>query len=311
MKWIKRLIVVVLVLLIVAVGALFYFKDAAVKQGVISGGDMVLGQGSTELSSANLGVFGGTLKLNGLKLDNPDEFRQPHFFKLDGTDVAVSLGSLMDDTVVVPTVNLDGLHVVAETSLEKGLPKLNLIKIKKTVDAAVGKPGEEPAPDQPAAEGKKFIIEKVNVTNMKVTGALTMPGGSSVPVDLTIPDFTLTDIGKKDNGVVVKEVIAIILDAILKKAIEGVGQIAGVGLDMFQGGADALKGLGAGALEGAGNLGGEAGKAVEGILGGNKDKTDGDGAKEEGGGGVGGALKEGLGGMLGGDKDQDDDQPKQ
>jgi hypothetical protein len=307
MKWIKRLIVVVLVLLVVAVGAVFYFKDAAVKRGVITGGDLVLGQGSTELSSANLGVFGGTLTLSGLKLDNPDEFKQPHFFILDGTDVAVSLGSLLDDTVVVPTVNLDGLHVTAETSLEKGLPKLNLIKIKKTVDQAVGAGDTKPEPDQPAADGKKFVIEKVNVTNMKVTGALTMPGGTSVPVDIKVPDFTLTDIGKKDNGVVMKEVIAIVLEAVLIKAIEGVGNIGGVGLDMFEGGADALKNIGAGALEGVGGLGGEAGKAVEGILGGNKDQAD-DGGEESG--GVGGALKEGLGGMLGGDKDKED-QPKE
>jgi len=309
MKWIKRLVVVVLVLLVVAVGAVFYFKDAAVKRGVITGGDMVLGQGSTELNNANLGIFGGTLTLSGLKLDNPDEFKQPHFFILDGTDVAVSLGSLLEDTVVVPTVNLDGLHVTAETSLEQGLPKLNLIKIKKTVDQAVGGDAQ-PEPDQPAADGKKFVIEKVNVTNMKVTGALTMPGGTSVPVDIKVPDFTLTDIGKKDNGVVMKEVIAIVLEAVLIKAIEGVGNIGGVGLDMFEGGADALKNIGAGALEGVGGLGGDAGKAVEGLLGGDKGQADGAGEAGDDG-GVGGALKQGLGGMLGGDKDKEEDQPKE
>lgn len=308
MKWVKRLVIVVVLLVIVAAGAVFYFKDALVKRGVISGGDLVLGQGSTQLDSANLGIFGGTLKLTGLKLDNPDEFKQPHFFQLQGTDVAVSLGSLLEDTVVVPTVNLDGLHVVAETSLEKGLPKLNLITIKKTVDEAVGTPSE---PADPAAEGKKYVLKEVNVTNMKVTGALTMPGGASVPVDLTIPDFTLTGIGEKSNGVVMKEVIAIVLDAILRKAIEGVGQVRGVGLDMFQGGADALKGLGGEALKGVGGVGEGAGKAVEGLLNRNKDKSgdgDGDGeSKEEG---VGEALK-GLGGMLGGDKDNTEDQPKE
>ena len=307
MKWVKRLVIVVVLLVIVIGGAVFYFKDALVKKGVITGGDMVLGQGSTQLDSANLGLFGGTLTLSGLKLDNPDEFKQPHFFRLDGTNVAVSLGSLMDDTVVIPTVTLDGLHVVAETSLEKGLPKLNLIKIKKTVDAAVGGPGD-PAPADPAADGKKFVIEQLNVTNMKVTGALTMPGGTSVPVDLTIPNFTLTGIGEKENGVVMKEVIALVLDAILKKAIEGVGQIGGVGLDMFEGGADALKGLGGDALKGLGGAGGDAGKALGGILGGNKEKSgDGD-SQKEGDDTVGGALK-GIGGMLGGNKDKAEEAP--
>ncbi len=306
MKWVKRLIIVVVLLVIVVGGAVFYFKDALVKRGVITGGDMVLGQGSTQLDSAGLGLFGGTLNLSGLKLDNPDEFKQPHFFQLASTDVAVSLGSLMEDTVVVPTVTLDGLHVVAETSLEKGLPKLNLITIKQTVDSAIGGPSK---PADPAKEGKKFVLKTVNVTNMKVTGALTMPGGASVPVNLTIPDFTLTGIGEKENGVVMKEVIAIVLDAILKKAIEGVGQVGGVGLDMFQGGTDMLKNFGGDALKGLGGAGGEAGKAIEGILGGNKEKSgEGDGQSTED--KVGGALK-GIGGMLGGNKEKDEEAPQE
>jgi len=302
MKWVKRIGIVVILLVIVVVGGLFYYKDAAVKKGVIIGGDTVLGQGTTALDSASLNVFGGGLTLSGLKLDNAEGYKQPHFFKLDGTDVKVSLGTLMDDKVVIPTVTLDGLNVVAETSLEKGLPKLNLITIKKTVDASVGGGGEEPKPDADTKAGKKFVIEKLTISNMKVTGALTMPGGASVPVDVPVPSFTIEGIGEKSNGVVMKELVAIVLDAVLRKAIESVGNVGGVGLDMFQGGTDALlKGAG-GLLEGAGGVGDGAGKAIGDLLGGGKE-----GASEgEGDGGVGGAIEKGIGGLLGGGKKEEE-----
>jgi len=308
MKWVKRIGLLVILLVIVVVGVLFYYKDAAVKKAVVFGGDTVLGDGTTALDSANLNVFGGGLTLTGLKLDNADGYKQPHFFQLAGTDVKVSLGTLMEEKIVIPTVTLDGLNVVAETSLEQGLPKLNLITIKKTVDASVGGSGGggDPAPDADAEAGKKFVIDKLTITNMKVTGALTMPGGGSVPVDVPVPSFTITGIGEKDNGVVMKELVAIILDAVLRKAIEQVGNVGGVSLDMFEGGAGALLEGAGGLLEGAGGVGEGVGGAIDGIIGGGGGGGDGEGDGD--GGGIGGAIEQGIGGFLGGGNQDDEEQ---
>lgn len=311
MKLVKVVIIVIVLLLVIAGGALFYFKDAAVRRGVITGGDMVLGQGSTQLDGASLGLFSGSLSLSGFSLDNAEGFKQPQFFNLDQTDVRVTLGSLASDKVVVPEVTLDGLEVVAELTAVP--PRLNLIKIKKTIDEAVGTPGE-PEPEEPAedAEGKKFVIEKLTVTNAQLTFAGTIPGGASMPAGVKLPDFTLEGIGEKENGVVLKEVIGIVLDAVLRRAIEAVGEVGGIGLDTFEG-------FSSDVLQGVGGLGGETGEAVGDALRGvggmlNRDGDNGDADQDDNGDddgngdgdAVGDALR-GVGGMLNRDGDNDDE----
>jgi len=84
MSRIKKLLVVVVALLLLAVGGLYLYKDAAVLSGVIASGDQVLGAESTTLDSASLDLFGGGLALRGLKLNNPEGYQQPHFFQLGG-----------------------------------------------------------------------------------------------------------------------------------------------------------------------------------------------------------------------------------
>ncbi len=79
MSRIKKLLMVVVALLLLAVGGLYLYKDAAVRSGVIASGDQVLGAESTTLDSASLDLFGGGLALRGLKLNNPEGYQQPHF----------------------------------------------------------------------------------------------------------------------------------------------------------------------------------------------------------------------------------------
>jgi len=62
--------------------------------------------------------------------------------------------------------------------------------------------------------GKKFIIEKLTVDAMKVIGVLTIPGGGSWPIDLDVPSFEIEEIGKKEKGVLLAEVVVIVLDGL-------------------------------------------------------------------------------------------------
>ena len=216
MSRIKKLLLSVLLLLLLAAGGLYYYKDAAVRAGIIAGSDQVLGSDSTRLDSASIDLFGGGLALRGLKLNNPDGYRKPHFFQVDSVDVEVSLGSLLEDRIVVPRLDLDGVELVVESYVDEKGPHLNLLTIKRQLASS----GTNQAGGDRDGSGKKFIIETLRVRDMKVTGVMTIPGAGSWPLDLAVPAFGIDGIGEKKNGVVLAELVVIILDAVIDKAIE-------------------------------------------------------------------------------------------
>lgn len=202
-------------LLSLAVGGLYLYKDAAVRAGVIAGGDQVLGAGSTDLVGANVDVFKGNLTLIGLSLKNPEGYQQPYFCQMKRFDAALSMPSLLEDRVVIPSVKIDGVELLAESIIDQHGPRLNLLTIRKQLGSSGG---DEPSSAKEG--GKKFVIEVLTVSGLKVTGVMTIPGGGSWPIDLDVPTFEITDIGEKENGVLLAQVVVVVLDAIIGKAIE-------------------------------------------------------------------------------------------
>ena len=211
----QKMLLVVVSLVLLAVGGLYLYKDAAVRAGVIAGGDQVLGAGSTRLDAAAIDPFAGHLELQGLYLENPEGYQQPHFFQMERFDVALSLQSLLEDRVVIPSVKLDGVELLAESVIDQDGPRLNLLTIRKQLGSSGA--GQSSAAKE---DGKKFVIERLTVTGLKVTGVLTIPRAGSWPIDFDVPTFEITDIGQKENGVLLAEVVVIVLDAIIGKAIE-------------------------------------------------------------------------------------------
>ncbi|MEL7088165.1 MAG: hypothetical protein AAGL98_06930, partial [Planctomycetota bacterium] len=138
---------------------------------------------------------------------------------------------------------------------------------------------------EPTADGETrgFLIEKLNITNTKVVGRLTLPGGVEQDVNLTLADIEKTDV----RGVEMGDVIAFALETILLNASKSVsdiapslgdlsGQLDGLADDVLKGAGtklnEAVPGLGDAAKE----LGSkEVDKALGDLFGGGKEKDNG------------------------------------
>jgi hypothetical protein len=294
MKYLFKLIAVLVVLVVVALVAVVYYIDAIAKRGVEAGATFALGVPTT-LETADVGILSGEFSMSGLTVSNPPGFDAPHFLRLNDGGVAVSLGSLREDTVELPHLTLSGIDV----NLQKKPDGSNFQAILANLKRFEGD-GSKPADD---AGGKKFVIRKVEVKDIHVHADVVPIGGSLTRVDVPIESIVLNDVGSGGSGVNMSELANVLFKAIFAAVLQKGGGI--LPADMLKdlgGGLEQLKGLGDLNVQVAGqalqdfgkSLGGAGegvGQAVE-----NVGKSIGEGAEK--------AL-EGVGDLFGGGKKND------
>ena len=105
MKWIIR-IVIVLMLVVMVLGVVGYVMlDKLTKKGIERGGTYAMGV-ETKLDGIHIGLLSGSVSMNGLSVANPEGFKADHFMSLREGNVDVALTSLMGDKVEVALIKL-------------------------------------------------------------------------------------------------------------------------------------------------------------------------------------------------------------
>jgi hypothetical protein len=273
------LVIILVVLLAAGLIAAFFYIDAIARQAVERGGTYALGVNTT-LRKADVKVFSGAVTLNGLRVDNPEGFAADHFLRLGEGDVAVSLASLRQEVVRLPTLTLKTIDV----NLEKKDGKANYRVILDNLKKLSG--------DRPTEGAQKYVIETVDIR--RVTVHVTALGQN---LDVPIDRIRLKNVGSGEgaDGLPMAELTGVIVKAVFQAVVQKAGGVIP---------ADVLNDLSSGVKELA-NLdrlaeiadvevvSDVAGKAAEEI-----------GAKA---GDIADKAKEGLGGLLGGDKDKKKD----
>ncbi len=239
-KWVVRIVVVVAVLVIVALGLVFFNLNSIVKKGVETVGPQ-LTKVDVKLGSAKLSPFNGNGELSKLFVGNPENYKAPSAIEVGNVKVAVKLRSVLSNTIVVDEVNIQAPVI----TFEGGLGGNNLMTILKNLEGA---PDDvKPTPKgKPASEGgKKFFVKDVVINGGIIHINITGLGAKALTVPL--PPIHLTDIGSENNGVTAAQLCKEILKPLIASAVKA--------------GAEAITGLG------GKNATEKAGKAVEGLKG--------------------------------------------
>ena len=312
MKLLLKIVAVVVVILIIAVVGVFVWIDSIAKKAVEAGATSALGV-DTSLGAIDIGVFAGKCELEQLVVANPAGFDDPHFFSLGSGGVAVSLGSLLEDTVEVPTLSLSGIDLYLEKKGGKSNYQVIIDNLKKS---------ETAEPEEKTKEGgKKFIIRELTIEDID---AHVHMGPRILTEPVHIDKIVLRNVGSdSDNGVLMDEltgvVIKAVLAAVVKSAANVIPELAGE-LEAQLGKLEDLGKVGAEMADvvftQAGEVGEQLGKVAEGISEGGaeglKKATEGAGdAVGEAAEGAGEAIKgigDGLGKLFGGDKGEKKDE---
>jgi uncharacterized protein involved in outer membrane biogenesis len=209
MKWIKRISLAVVVLVVVALIVVLLRLNSIVR-GVVQEQATASLNVPTTLNSVALSLFGGSLSLSDLEIGSPNSFSSPHTMTLGGCGVTVHFGQLTGTPIHITHIALDGLVLYVEQSNLKLNLQALMEQMPQTPKSSSGQPS------QPI----KLIIDQLDVSNAEVNFLPGLPGMKTT-VEVPIPTLTLTNIGNADgngNGAAIKDVVMQVLTALAAKA---------------------------------------------------------------------------------------------
>src|SRR5688572_17817408 len=156
----KKVLIVLIVLLVLAVGAAWLLLDTAVAKSVEKGGTYAL-EVPTTVGGASLQPFAGEIGVDDLLVANPAGFTSPHFLRLTRAEASADAGTLFSDRVQIRAIGLAGLDV----HLERGKGGTNAGKILDSLKRFEGKPETEKAPE---GDAKKLVIGELVLRDITV-----------------------------------------------------------------------------------------------------------------------------------------------
>ncbi|MDB5319021.1 MAG: putative protein involved in outer rane biosis [Phycisphaerales bacterium] len=200
MKKLMRLLLVVVVLLIVGVGVLYFYRNSLIRSAVETNANSSLGV-KTTLGSANLAPFGGTLALGNFKIGSPTGYTAEQMFTLGELGLGVNYSDLRKDPVRVNKITIDKPKAV----LEYVNGKFNFQALMDQIP---------PSKSEPV----KLIIDELTVKDAMVeVHAPMLPNAITV----NIPTVVLKQIGTGEgnqNGAAIKDVVGAVMSALAASA---------------------------------------------------------------------------------------------
>ncbi|MCG3181498.1 MAG: hypothetical protein BIFFINMI_03894 [Phycisphaerae bacterium] len=228
-KLILKIVIGIVLLLIVAVGVLWMLINPIARKGVEKGATYALGVDTT-VKDLNLSLIHGTLMMDTLTVANPKGYSTPHLVQTGVFDVAVKTGSVFTDTINVTKFELKGLDLNLEQDGNKNNVREILDNLKKFESA------EPSQPEKKKAEGgKKLKIDKITITDIKAH--ITLKGLVNSTSTVVIPKLEVTNLTDENaQGLVISEVVARVLPAIVAAVVKEAGNKLGPAADVLKGG---------------------------------------------------------------------------
>jgi hypothetical protein len=220
-KILLRVLLAVVILAIVAGVVAWLMIDPLAKAAVENGAGYALGV-ETTLDDIDVGLLGGRVRMDGLKIANPEGFSDGFVMTSGRFELEISPASLLSDTVRVRKFELDGLGL----NVEQRLGGSNVGKVIENVRRFESKDPDQRDPDTKG--GKKVRADRLLIRNVEATFHLLPETGAVEPITVKVPTIELTDVASDEGGVVVAELVARIVPAVVAAVIEqGRGELPG------------------------------------------------------------------------------------
>ena len=259
-KFIKRGLLVILVVLIIGGVILYLTVNTIIADEIESATTDALGV-KTTVGSFDLSLLQGRSSISDLEIANPPSY-DGDFLKLGTGVIGVNLGSIWSDRIEIEEITLKDIDVSLIERLDGSNLGVIISNAEKGDDDDASQSSKNDSDD--SSDDQKFIIDKVEADNIRITIAIEPITTNSKPTVLEIGQILVKDIGKKQNGVTLDQVTSILVRSIIGSAAKAApGQIPSVLLTTMEGGLSSLTHLDVGDVHL--DLGEGISKAVHGI----------------------------------------------
>jgi hypothetical protein len=204
MRWLARSVGALLLLALLALGALWWRLDALAERMIERGASERLGV-ETEVRGLLLRPISGVLTLRGLRVANPPGF-PGDFLQVDRARGELDVTTLRRDVVEVRSVTLTGVVLALEETPRGSNYDAILANLARGTDAPV------------AAEGPSVRVRELLVREI-VAHARLAP--AAPPITLAIPEIRLRELGGPGGasaGQITAHVVRAILVAVATEA---------------------------------------------------------------------------------------------
>jgi hypothetical protein len=208
MKLLLRLILIpVALLLMLAFGSLL-LVDSLARKAIEEGGSHALGV-ETSLESAGIGLFSGLFTLDGLAVANPPGFSEPEFFRLRSGELQLPLSALMEETITIPSLVLEGITIDLERN-SKGTNYGQLLEHLEGITA--GGSSDEPTD---TSDSKTFLLQELVIRDVRANVNLLPAGGELTKMSVSVPEIRVEGLS---NALTLPQLCALVVTTVVRAA---------------------------------------------------------------------------------------------
>ena len=219
---IKKTIISVVLLVLLAGGGLFFYLDSIVKSGIEVVGSSVLGTAVT-VDSVSLSPLSGQGSISGLRVANPEGFESQYAFELDSVLVNINVNTVFTDAAEIESIIIMQPIITYETKITSD----NIRTLLNNLDE-----GNAASSDPESAEDS---AQQMIIREFRMVGSQLNFVSFVVSAPITLADIEIRDIGTESGTasaaaavrVVLQELVASILSADLpgldelRESVEG------------------------------------------------------------------------------------------
>ena len=219
-KWLVRIGVALVVIIIAVVLGVRFMLDSAVKKGVETVGPMVT-KVNVKVDSVSISVLSGSGSVRGLVVGNPEGFKTPSAISVGSASINIVPKSVLSDKIVIKSIAIEAPEITYETSLKSS----NLTTIMANIDSFTGGSSSD---KEAASAQRKLQVDDVVVSGGKIHVSITTLAGKTMTVPL--PTIHLTNLGQGPEGITAADLTKRILGEIEKNTVQvAAGAVADLG----------------------------------------------------------------------------------
>ena len=205
---IKKTLISVVFLLLLAGGGLFLYLDSIVKSGIEVVGSNLLGTVVT-VDSVSLSPLSGQGSISGLRVENPEGFESQYAFELDSVLVSIDVNSVFTDAAEIESIVIMQPVITYETKIASD----NIRTLLDNLDE-----GDAPSSDP---ETEDDSAQQIIIREFRMVGSQLNFVSALVSAPITLADIEIRDIGAEGGSasaanavrVVLQELVASILNS--------------------------------------------------------------------------------------------------